>query len=284
MCLVSTSRRQHRYYALHWYLNWLYCQCSCSSTATRWVEVVLLVVTALVGCLANAIQFADTTGQNITGWRKLFLDEIYHARFEWFVVLIVVEVVTWISYVALRWMHPINLSVSKDFLNHIAEHHFSSPDKLTYVYRATLFKIRGWRYITGEWLGIVSRSGETHDRSGTIFAIDRMRPLCNTGIAGKCFLGEGTTLIYPEVLDPANEDAYKLACGLDDREYKAMNIKATVLMATGIRRNGKMWGILVLDTNDARCLPSPTATIHNSAKKHEDDIGHWAFTLGLFVN
>lgn len=244
----------------------------------------MLAISAAVGCFASALQFADTAGQSFTGWRKELLDELFANRLYIFFGLIAIQGTASLAFILLRWMHPINLSIAQRFLDHIAEHHFSESDKLNHVYRATLFKIRGWRLVSGEWLGIVSRSGETHDRSGTIFSIHRCKAEFNTGIAGKCFIAEGTTLIHPVVLDPSDEAAYKQSCGLDDQEYKAMNVKATVLMATGIRRNGKMWGILVLDTNDSDCLPSPTAIVHNSTKKHETDIGHWAFTLGLFVD
>ena len=48
---------------------------------------------------------------------------------------------------------------------------------------------------------------------------------------------------------------YKVKGWLADQEYDGMNVKSTVFLATVIRVNGRLWGVLVLDSTDPGVLP-----------------------------
>lgn len=179
------------------------------------------------------------------------------------------------------WRTPFDHGQLQKTLNLIVSHCFDNLDQENYDYRATVFKIRGVRGIrrlTGQWVGIVCRSGENYDQSGTIFLVDRMCPDKSTGIVGRCFGSEGQTVMPVSLLPVDDAEKYKAACHLADIEYEAMNVKSKIVFATGIKRQGRLWGFLVLDTTDEAQLPSSRAT--NSKRR---DIGSWAEVVGTMI-
>ena len=131
---------------------------------------------------------------------------------------------------------------------------FGDVDLSKHAYRATLFKARRTLFFRS-WLGIVARSGSGEHKSSTIFSIGNS-PEYNTGIAGQCYFQNGATIIktLPNISHDDGQQAiseYQKVGFLAPDEYKKLDIRALVLLATGIRTDeGKIWGILVLDTTD----------------------------------
>lgn len=218
-------------------------------------------------------------GQWLPGWMAEPAGYAHKHRLLIYLFLTGVELICAAAIWFMKWRSPIDVNKATSILNRAVSHHFKEKDQINHQYRATLFKIRGCWWLFGQWVGIICRSGETFGRSGTIFSIDHMDPERCTGYVGSCFLGEGTTIISPSLLPVADKIRYTEMCGLAEIEYSRMNVKSVVLFATAIKRNGKMWGFLILDTTDPRQLPPSNRKITD----HEDSMDNWALSLGLLL-
>ena len=138
-------------------------------------------------------------------------------------------------------------------------------------------------------LGIVARSGELFTRFKTVFSIDANVESRNTGFACECWRRAGETIIIEKMLPDHRAgplpdqyvNNYKTQGWLADQEYSRMSVKSIVFLATGIRTNGKLWGILVLDSTD------PNSGLAENARKdretHQKHLESVALALGLLV-
>jgi hypothetical protein len=280
---VPPPQPQHPWYTLHLWLNWLFNFLLLSSVKSKWFEVGFFLVGVVTACLGAALQVCDPSDQRLPAVFVAPATFLHTHRLVIFCGLAVAQAISWGIVVYLRWLQPIDLDKSKAILDQAVAEHFADQKTIKCTYRATLFKVRGVWWITREWLGIVSRSGEKFDRSNTIFSIDKMKDGCNTGIAGRCWFGGGNAIIRTKLLNPDDPANYQSECSLSPREHAKINLKATVIMAVGVRRKGKLWGVLVLDTDDIACLPLESAHAKNSEGRHEQDINRWAFILGQLI-
>jgi hypothetical protein len=160
-----------------------------------------------------------------------------------------------------------NLKIIKKCLEAAVEEHFEDRQN-GHTYRATLFRAFYVPFTGGGWLGIVQRSGDVYVTWRTIFGIDRQRKECCTGIVGECWWNAHAQLksqfygSLPEV--QAGDDVsleYLNEGFLDKREFKKIAKASLFFHATEIRVNGKVWGVLVLDSTD------PNAQATNDPKK-----------------
>lgn len=237
-----------------------------------------LSVIAVLGL--TILQFCDNANDIQHPLLKELVLFLYSHRLKVSLIFAILQLICASGIAWVAWCTPFDHEKLQRVLNQIVSHCFDEIDYENHDYRATIFQIRGLRGIrkyTGQWVGIVCRSGENYDQSETVFLVDRMSPDKSTGIVGRCFAAEGQT-IMPTMLLPEDPESYKQACHLADAEYNAMNVKSRIVFATGIKRHGKLWGFLVLDTTDSRQLPGV-----NQQKSKRRDIGSWAEVVATMI-
>ena len=264
--MASPSRRQHKKYWVHRFLNRF--AGVRSRKFHRFLKVLTGIGYALAGVSLVLVQFCDPDDQWFSpAWRE-YLTYVHANQFAVVAYLLgtqlLLQAANWI---ADRFQAPDVVKLDR-VLDHLVSRHFGDKDLETHKYRATLFKVRSfWPF--GTWLGIVGRSGMLYPQRTTVFSIDATTEKYNTGIAGECWRQSGQTIFkkLPDIReDSTSEEAineFKLAGYLDDCEYQAMSVKSTVFLATGIRVAGKIWGILVLDTTDPKQHPTDRQQKHH---------------------
>jgi len=251
-------KRRHPFYRTHCVANWL-----AGLAAWEWLSVVcswtasicLVAATLLLGL----VDLGDPKGQ--FGWwpdLKALLGWLYEARFAAFSLLVctqfVASALTWL----LRHYKRYDAKRLKSVLDAIEITYFSDPDPGLHHYRVTLFKVRhlSWMPFFGMWLGIVARSGQNYPNKTTIFSIDPRKMANNTGIAGECWRQKGNTIrrLLPDVrcenVDQSAVDGYHSTGFVTEAEFRRMNVHSRYFEATGIKVQGRLWGILVIDTTD----------------------------------
>lgn len=226
------------------------------------------------------IQFCDPQGQPLNQPLKSIVEWVYPSRLWIAIAMISLQAVCGLGVWFVHIMRPIDTAKAKLLLENAVSHHFSKMDAAKHVYRATLFKIRGWESWPGQWLGIVSRSGETYNRSNTVFLIDRAKAENCTGLAGLCFRAQGQTIIQVVEAAEGEKEKYITLGNLADEEYSDINCRSVVFFATGVKRqNGKLWGVLVLDSNDPSQAPKIRGKDQLTA-----DMEIWAVSIGMLIN
>jgi hypothetical protein len=172
--------------------------------------------------------------------------------------LLIVQTVGQLLIFALSFAPMRNNRKLQQALQAALEQHFPVRKDDRYNYRATLFKAR-WFPWAGQWLGVVSRSGEKFRRTRTIFSIDSNDRRANTGLAGECFWRGSTIMttinakIDAELDDPRFAQCksdYVKATLMADEEFERMNLKSYCFLLTCIKIDGKKWGVLSLDCDD----------------------------------
>lgn len=260
-----TSRRHPRYRA-HKILNWLAYSAHALQTVVRGL---VGVTTVLAGVVLTLLPYSDTRQSPLPDWLK-----IVEPVMKWFhtheIVIVLVTVVVCImthlaSYLVSRCISYDRAKI-KSLLDAIGLHAFGDQDEENHHYRVTLFKVRsenhsllgyllGGHWLWGAWLGVVARSGHMYISKTTVFSIDAKCDEQNTGVAGECWRC-GATVIkkLPNITNsssPTEIEEYKKSGFVDDCEYRTLQKNPTLVVATGIRINGRTWGILVLDTTDS---------------------------------
>lgn len=271
--------RCHRHYRIHRFLNRLF---DVSKAKVRdWIRRVVLVVDTLLVAFLGIVQFCNPLEQEI--WLPFagLIKWLYENRFSVAVVIVLVQlgcrIIGWVISRRERFSDEGLHSI----LDYVVRRHFKKQDTENHVYRATVFSVRScWPF--GSWLGIAGRSGNRYPKRTTVFSIDPNSKEHNTGIAGECCWRNGQTIIRqlpdasetncpPEVIDDY------LTLGFSDRqEFKTMNVRSRVFLATGIRVKGKVWGILILDTTDPSKYPKQVG-------KHGQDLDFAAVAIGSLV-
>lgn len=239
-------------------------------------------VALLSTLLLSVLQFCDDGKELQSAVLREIVNELYKNRLIVSIVLVGLQVIAAIGAWYFAWRSPCDVDKLQKTLNSLVEHFFADQEWETHQYRATIFQIRGiygTRWAIGQWSGIFCRSGESYDRSNTIFYIDRMSKEKSTGIVGRCLFAEGQTILLDAVLPVGDEKEYKRLCHLADCEYNAMNVKSKLLSVTGIKRHGRLWGFLVLDTNDETQCPN-----QQTSKGKRRMIGAWAEVVGAFMS
>ena len=257
--MVRQPRREHRRYWVHRSLNRL--AGVRSPRGYWWIQLSLNGSYYIAGAFLALILVYEPQPQSNEWWNTLF-DRIHTYKFSiaTFIILgqLILRAIIW----AADKLQSFEVAKLKKVLNHVVERRFTQQDRAVYDYRATLFKVRSC-WLCGSWLGIVARSGDLYPQRTTVFSIDAKNKKYNTGIAGECWRRKDETIIakLPELTEGSpSEDAqnqFKTAGYLADCEYQRMSVKSTVLLATGIRVAGKVWGVLVLDSTDPNQFPKP---------------------------
>lgn len=160
-------------------------------------------------------------------------------------------------------MGSINVAKVEKVLNVLVTSIFEEQNRAEHVYRATLFLVKRSRCF-GCWLGATARSGHTYRRLTTVFSIDPEARAHNTGYAGECWRQSGQTIMSHRPLPDQRRDnlsgddrvQYKMEGWLADEEFNALAVKSRVFLATGIKVDGVIWGVLVLDSTDPEALPA----------------------------
>lgn len=119
-----------------------------------------------------------------------------------------------------------------------------------------------------------------------MFSIDSECVARNTGYAGECWRRGGSTIITNQPLPdtrgvsvtPQQEQGYIQQGWLADEEYATMSVKSRVFYATGIRVNGRLWGVLVLDSTDENTVPGS-----KSIGRHGEVLEQIALSLALLI-
>jgi hypothetical protein len=222
------------------------------------------VALALAGFFLALLRYCDPVDQDLDSVLMPFCRWFYHHRFEIAVYLLSTQT----SMLVVKWLlekiapRP-NIRKIERVLDRLVMLLFEDPDRATHVYRATLFKAK-WFPFCGKWLGAVARSGHTYRRLMTVFSLDPEKTNNNTGFAGECWRQGGDTIMCAEPLPdqrvgpvtPESEEDYKRKGFVADEEYNKVSVMATVFLATGIKVDGQIWGILVIDSTDAKTIPT----------------------------
>lgn len=155
-------------------------------------------------------------------------------------------------------------TIIKRTLNDLVEHHFDSLQEGCF-YRATLFKAIGPIPLIGGWLSIVARSGDAFDSSKTIFCISRNDTKCNTGLAGHCWWRAINLKKEPWICtipDPQKLEKNKVS----QPELDRINASASFFNSVAIMRGGRVWGVLVVDSDDPELTDSISRQKLNAMK------------------
>lgn len=277
---MSSLPLKHPRHKIHRRLNRVSNWLLPSSTASYVSSVILIATSAGVPILLTVLQFCDNL-EDVWVPVQSLAKTAYEHRLVVSVSLAGLQICAMLSCWILRTFEVIDVEKTKDLLKLAVDTHFAERDHIQNEYRATVFKIRGCDWFGGEWIGIVCRTGETYLKSGTVFYLDRENPINCTGLVGVSFAAQGATIIKDKVLPVGDKTAYMAECRLAEEEYDRMNVKSAVIFATGIKRHGKLWGFLVLDSTDEKQVPKKSGA--RAADKHEVDIGNFAAMIGMLV-
>ncbi len=277
---MADERRVHRFYRLHRILDF-------AANVRIGGLVALLRVTSVaslsvIAVFLTLIRFTDPAGQDkLWPWVAELLGTIHKNRFLIVVALVVTQIVCQSLLAVAKFWQRTNVRKLEAVLDALVTQIFPDQDRSKHCYRATLFRARGC-VCCGSWLGIVARSGKRYPQKTTVFSINaKTRKHC-TGIAGECWRQLGQTIIrtLPNLREsnptPENVVKYKVDGCLDDREYEIMNVKAVVLLATGIRIAGELWGVLAIDCTDEGALP-------RQKNKHADALSFAAVSIEQLI-
>lgn len=271
---------EHRNYPMHRALNWVRIHLTPPTGWRTWIGRLWWAAYALFGAGTALLQFADPANQDLPAALREVVEFAYRNRLALCLSALGLQAILGLFYLVVRWLRPIDTENVQAVLNEVVASMFVDGDHATHAYRATLFQIRGWPFLTGEWAGISARSGEVYSRSNTVFLLDREHPRKSTGWVGRCFLADGQTIVPTEALPVSNHDDYLRECGISEIEYRNLHVKnACLVFATGVRRAGKLWGFLVVDTTDPERLPGP-----RQRGQTKLELEKWAMVLSLFLD
>lgn len=205
------------------------------------------------------IRFCDPHDQNLDGLIKALVTWIYENRFAIVASLLLAQMACQAMRGLARLLQRHDTEKIKPILDNLVTRHFIDQEPEHHVYRATLFKVR-WFPFVGKWLGIIARSGDLYTDFRTVFSVNANVKAYNTGYAGECWRMSGKTIIIEDALpdqrlgpiSDESQKAYQEKGWIESREYSRMSVKSVVFLATGIKVNGKLWGILVLDSTDQK--------------------------------
>lgn len=270
------TQRHHRRYLLHCVLNSIFGFLRAHNWHSVW-HYLFVISSSLATAFLGLLQFMDVKDQQhykwLPEWVLELASEIWTHRFEVALALVAATFVTGILSAITGFIQELcvkNLVVIKKCLEAAVEEHFEDRQN-GHTYRATLF--RAFRVPgVGGWLGIVQRSGDVYVTWRTIFCIDPQHKECCTGIIGECWWNAHAQLkskfygSLPEIQSRTDVSLDYLDKGfLDEREFKKIAKASLFFHATEIRVNGKVWGVLVLDSTD----PNAQATTDPKRKKHD---------------
>ena len=117
----------------------------------------------------------------------------------------------------------------------------------------------------GGWLSIVARSGDAFDSSGTIFSIDKTNKQSNTGLAGHCWWRAINLHKEPwicQLSDHENLDKNKVC----QRELDQITVNSCYFNSVAIIQGGRVWGVLVIDSDDTKLVESISTVKMNAIK------------------
>jgi hypothetical protein len=244
---------------------------------------------ALSVALIVALEFADPSDQILDGALETLLANLYAKRLYYVCTLLIVQSACGCLVWAMGFLanKGPDCKKIKIVLNRLVESHFSMAYGANHVYRATLFRQRRC-WLLGSWLGVVERSGEVYLDRSSIFSVNSQSRKYNTGIVGECWFRAQSNLggSFSAMLDDVRDDEskvseYKNQGFIDDIEFKQLSVKSQFFRVTEIRRHGKVWGVLVVDTTDASAQPSKTQTA--ARNKQEEALDNAANTISLLL-
>lgn len=279
---MTTTTLTHPHYKLHRRANKTLNALVPYRGVSVLLERVFYVLATGIPVLFAILQFCEPDGQEMREPWKSLVDLIYQNRLLISILFAISQIILGAAIGILHWLRPIDFEKVSAILEMAVDTHFVDRDHQGHHYRATVFKIRGVSFLGGEWIGIICRSGETFLHSGTVFYLDRENPEKSTGLLGLCFAAQGATIVKADPLPVSCKEDYLRECRLAEIEYEKMNLRSSVILATGIRRrSGRLWGFLVLDTTDDGQCPKSRGV--RGKDQHESDIGRSATVLGMLI-
>lgn len=258
---LPQTKRQHSCYRRHRFLNGAYRFLSWMPFYRFWASI--FVVSSVANALLAILQFMDIEdGQKLEYVPVAFhgtVLAIWQHRFTFAIVLIVATggsaVLSGIAALLRQFQVP-NLDIIKRALEDLVKQHFDNRST-DCIYRATLFREYSCLFC-GRWLGIVQRSGDVLPSRRTVFSVDPQNRNRCTGIAGECWWrakAQHQSRIYDVLTlhtdDTTNNLSYLDAGFLDGREFNSISNPSVFFHAIEVRVNGKVWGVLVLDSSDS---------------------------------
>ncbi|MFT5323463.1 MAG: hypothetical protein ACI8P0_001312 [Planctomycetaceae bacterium] len=265
------NTREHKKFAMHRWLNCLYGPNVASPLLTL-LHPILWLLTISGPAVVTMAEFCDPSGQHIPAPFEGLSDWVYRHRLVVVMTVLSLQVVTLLACFVLKKFNALKVDACQEILNSIVAQHFASQNLSTHTYRATIFQIRGFRRLGGQWLGIAGRSGQNYVRSNTVFSIHDMKKIRNTGVCGECVRQGGNTLHV--VLPEPEDEEYKVTGFVSSHEFKRINVKSVVFYATGVFVSGKLWGVLVLDSTDRGQVPN-----QQTRKRFQDAMGIYAVAI-----
>jgi len=276
---MTVELRKHPNYKIRYVINRLYVIVQQKKDPNDALVTTLKLLAGLISFFVLLLEFCDPADQNLTPIWKIILEYLNANRFRLVASMVALLCFLYFSDWLYKRITPVEYNSVKEILDYAVQHHFQveTQDHQKFNYRATLFKKRNFLFL-GSWLGIVCRSGHQYEKSTTIFSVDSMNRLHNTGFCGECYWRSGNTISTPNAINSNEKKPYIENGYIAEKEYCNMNVKAEIFYATGIKVNGRIWGILVLDTNDPNQLPGP-----NVRSRFESDMNHWALAVTPLV-
>jgi hypothetical protein len=288
----TTVSRRHPFRRIHCVLQWA-AGLPILTSALKLVDLGIVVSLWGASALLGLLGFAEAKGQELGPLQSL-ATWLNNYRFDLACALLSAQPILHFLRWSLRKVagRSVDRKKIERVLSSLVYRLFRSQDRENHVYRATLFKARQF-WLCGRWLGAFARSGHTYKALRAVFSIDSERRERNTGFAGECWRQEGITIFsnapLPDVrADDAgtdNKEVYLRDGWICKEEYVAMNVRSRSFLATGIRVNGVLWGVLVIDTTDEKALPPQTATGADSVdrKRLRDTLEFAAEALDLLL-
>ncbi len=282
------SEYAHPNYRLHKILNLLYRRFGAGWLA-KWLRKLFAVTFIASASFLTLLEFTEPSSA-LPAVIKPLIEGIHENRFTIAVALLMTQGLSGLSAWVLRrldeWATP-EVEKLKSVLSSIVEFTFENrnPD---HVYRATLFREHGcWGF--GGWLGIVARAPETYAGSNTIFSVSLKHHKHCTGIAGECWWraksmqgGEFVTVLPDCRRDVTLEGAYNASGNLSQNEFAQIQVKSCVFRAVAIRRQGKVWGVLVIDCTDPSEAPD-AERVRPQDRRKRDLLEHAAKSINLLI-
>lgn len=273
------TKRQHTHFEAHCYLNGLYALLRSHHYYGLW-HGLFVFSSSLATAILALLQFMDVKNSQETGnlpvWLKELSSDLYAHRFVVACLMLAMVAVTGglaalTGFIRSRCVK--NLDLIKKALGDAVEEHFDAR-RNGETYRATLFRAFHCPGL-GSWLGIVQRSPDIFVNWRAIFCIDPQHNKHCTGIAGECWWNAHAGLdsqFYVKMPTLEQDGALNLEYldqgFLDEREFRRIAKASIFFHATDIRVDGKVWGVLVLDSSD----PEVFADTKPKRRKHDEVI------------
>ena len=96
-----------------------------------------------------------------------------------------------------------------------------------------------------------------YEKTRSIFSVDKQTRFYNTGCAGRCWFSANSQKRAPvftvakEKLEGETEKAHYIrSFQIAPTEYDKLNVKSLFFHAVPVIRKGRVWGVIVVDTND----------------------------------